>query len=410
VRSSPDPLERPDLERPDPETSAREVPAAVEAFWVERARRRAPGDPTPMAAVARTVDDVSALSDLFTVARPERFPDYGGDAQAVAYGLWFFPQTWCRVRFPLAEAIARGWAPPTDRPARVLDLGAGTGAAGLSAARRLLAGGAPAVRLDAVDRSPRALAYVDALAREAPPPRGRLDVRLFEADLVADDLPAGREPYDLVLLAFAANEAFSTLSDDDAAERLARFAGRLAPTGLLVVLEPALRTTAERLRRLAAAAQERAGLHAFGPQPFDAPWRPRDGGRFWPHEVRTWRCPKSVATLNARLRRSVTELEFSFASLSPAAPRPLEASPSTFRLTSPLARKKGRRLFTGLATNGLEYRYDLLERNVDPDDARRLADVERGDLLTAARLEPHAEAGSFRVPSGADLTRLFGIP
>src|SRR5262245_61000648 len=119
-------------ERPDPERSAREVPADVEAFWVEQARRRAKGEPTPLAAVARATDDVAALSDLFTVARPKRFPDYGGDAQAVAYGLWFFPQTWCRVRFPLLEAVARGWEPPRERPARVLDLGAGTGAAGLS--------------------------------------------------------------------------------------------------------------------------------------------------------------------------------------------------------------------------------------------------------------------------------------
>src|SRR5262245_53675902 len=232
-------------ERSDPERSAREVPAAVEAFWVERARLRARGEPTPQAAVARAAPDVAALSDLFTVARPERFPDYGGDAQAVAYGLWFFPQTWCRARFPLLEAIARGWTPPRDREARVLDLCAGSGAAGLSAARLLLAEGAPAARLLCVDRSRRALAHAEALAREAPPPRGRLDVRVHEADVLAEDaVPAVREGFDLVLLAFGLNEAFAGVSDDDAVRRLAAVAQRLSPTGLLVVLEPALRTTA----------------------------------------------------------------------------------------------------------------------------------------------------------------------
>jgi SAM-dependent methyltransferase len=405
----------------DPERSAREVPAGVEAFWVERARSRARGEPTPMAAVAAMVPDVAALSDLFTVARPERFPDYGGDAQAVAYGLWFFPQTWCRARFPILEAIARGWEPPRGREARVLDLCAGSGAAGLSAARLLLAEGAPAVRLLCVDHSRRALGFAEALAREAPPPRGRLDVRVREADLLSDGaIPAGEGDFDLVLLAFGVNEAFAGVSDDDAVRRLARVAQRLAPNGLLVVLEPALRTTAERLRRLAASLQEATSLHAFGPQPFDAPWRPREGGRFWPHEVRAWRCPKSVATLNARLRRSVRELEFSFASLSPAAPQPLgstplgppplDPSPATFRLTSPLAKKKGRYLATGLATDGTEARYDLLARGVEPDDARRLAGFERGDVLFASRLEPHAEPGSFRILDASDLTRVIGVP
>ena len=383
----------------------------MEAFWVEHAQRRAPGAPPPMTAVARATDDVAALSDLFTVARPATFPDYGGDAQAVAYGLWFFPQTWCRVRFPLEEALWRGWEPPLSREARVLDVGAGTGAAGLSAARFLLSVGAPSVRLDALDRSPRALAWAEALAAEAPPPRGKLTVRLHEGDVLrADAVPAAPNGYDLVLLAFAANEAFAGLPDDDAARRVEDLARGLAPGGLLVVLEPALRTTAERLRRVAASLEEQGRLHPYGPQPFDGPWRPHEGGRFWPHEVRRWRVPQSVATLNARLRRSVRELEFSFAALSPKPPREIPPSPATFRLTSPLAKKKGRFLATGLASDRVERRYDLLVRHVGEEDLHRLAAVERGDVLLAAALEPHEDPSSFRVPSGADLLRLFGVP
>ena len=395
---------------PDPERAARAYPADVEAFWVERARRRARGDVPPLTAVARATDDVAALSDLFTVDRPASFPDYGGEAQAVAYGLWFFPQTWCRVRFPLEEALARGWAPPRDRALRVLDVGAGTGAAGISAARFLTALGAPSVRLDAVDRSRRALAYAEEVVAEAPSPRGRIDLRVREADLTAsrDALPTGE--FDLVTCSFCVNEAFSARPDEDAASFLERLASRLAPGGLLLVLEPALRVTSLRLRRLAASIEEGGRLHALGPQPFDGPWRPREDGRFWPHEVRRWRVPRSVATLNARLRRTITELEFSFAALSPSPPSTLAPSPSTFRLTSPLARKKGRRLATGLATDGAEYRYDLLVRHETEEDARRLGEFERGDLLRAERLEPHAEPGSFRIPTAGDLVRLVGIP
>ena len=51
----------------------------------------------------------------------------------LGYGLFYFPQSFLRIQFPLVEILERGWNPPVDRPIRILDLGAGVGAAGFGA-------------------------------------------------------------------------------------------------------------------------------------------------------------------------------------------------------------------------------------------------------------------------------------
>ena len=181
----------------DPERSCRAYAPDVEAFWVERAKHAA-GTASFEGALSRVIPVAAAVSDRFTTERPEQFRDYHQNSETLlAYGIFFFPQSWCRVRFALAEAAdLRGWAVPADRPVRILDLGAGTGAAGLSAARWCLSRGAPSARLDAVDHSPAALRVLEELARATPAPRGDVRVATRAADLGGPWAATFPGPYD----------------------------------------------------------------------------------------------------------------------------------------------------------------------------------------------------------------------
>src|SRR5207245_1419868 len=100
------------VDAPPVDSSVLAYPTEIERRFVEGARARAPRS-SENECIDRLVPAASRLSDLFTVARPDEFPDYAADAEArLAYGLLFFPQTWARVRFALAEAVeARAWRP-----------------------------------------------------------------------------------------------------------------------------------------------------------------------------------------------------------------------------------------------------------------------------------------------------------
>src|SRR5262245_42511074 len=161
-------------------------PHDVERVFLDAARARAPRS-TEDECVDRLAERARRLSDLFTTERPDgpdRFPDYAASEESrIAYGLLFFPQTWVRTRFALAEAVeARGWRPARPQTV-ILDLGAGLGAAGFSAAQFLVARGlADRARILAVDRSKAALdALTDAKTR-CPSSRG-ISVETRVADL-----------------------------------------------------------------------------------------------------------------------------------------------------------------------------------------------------------------------------------
>lgn len=111
---------------------ARLYPGALESWWLaEAARRMQLKDPAEV--LARLEPLVSELSDSFTTERAAGFAAYARRPFAwLAYSLFYFPQTFMRMRWIAQEAVCRLQpAPPPDRqrPLRVLDLGSGTGAA-----------------------------------------------------------------------------------------------------------------------------------------------------------------------------------------------------------------------------------------------------------------------------------------
>jgi SAM-dependent methyltransferase len=385
----------------------RRLPAPVEAWWVARARE-ATGAASDADALRAMSPCVQRLSDAFTCARPARFGDYAKDAEdRAAYGLFYFPQGWVRARLPLAEARAvRGWAPPRGRVLRVLDVGAGTGAAGLSVGTWLLAARlADEVELVALDHAPEALAALDRLASEALPSR-HLRVTNVVADIRrTDGLPRAAGPFDLVLASFVLNEAFGPGQDQAALAWLFALAGRLAPAGLLVVLEPGTKEASQRLAHLAARACTGPKLHAWGPQLHAGSWEPGEDRRTWMHEVRRWEPPASLAHVNRTLWRSVNELTFSYALLGRSAPAPLDASPRLHRLWSPVRRARGRLTWLGLGSDGHLGEYEVQDRSLTAAERERFLAFERGDVLEATEVVPLGRPDAWRLPSGASVAR-----
>lgn len=361
-------------ERPDA------YPAGLEAAWMrlaEEATGRAGDD-----ALEVLRADVQRLSDLFTTARPDgSFPDYFADPRLLAaYGLFFLPQAWARTGWALAHAIdLRGWR-PARTPARILDLGAGAGGVGLRAARKLLELGGGPVQLVAVDRSASALAALEAVAESGAP--GTEVVTRIGDVRETETWPEG--DYDLILAGFVLNE-LGLREDGEREGWLKRVAARLAPGGLLILIEPALRATAEPLRRLSDA-RARKSPRRIGPEVDDAPC-PLLGGEHWDHEVRAWTPPPAADYLNRKLHRDLGAVRFSQAMFSDAALAPLPAEAA--RVVAEPQLLKG--LYRIVVSQGGRLRtVEVPTRGLSRQEAKALAALyARGDVVALpAAAEP----------------------
>jgi len=398
--------------------SPRAYPKWLEEWWMEQACRRA-GTKDAEAAVLRHTGAVQTLSDLFTVDRPvaaksappakTHFPDYGADpALAVAYGLFFFPQNFVRARLPLAEAVDfRGWKPLGEnetRPVRVLDLGAGAGAAGLGVASFLHERGlAGEVQLTSVDRSPDSLARLATLARDNAAHLPGLRVRTVvqnALEWVRNELPRLGEPFDLIVLGFALNEMLPvSLGPAPRLELAGQLRRALVPRGLLLILEPSLHETAGPLQELSDALCARSAQPPFprwGPYLGEHRCPLRAEGKFWNHEVRNWSAPGSLLLLNRKLWREIGELRFAYALHGRDPPPELPGAFATaanepgglaVRLVSPFHLRKGGFVAACVATDGVKYTLDLPIRGLPKDEIARLGKIERGDILALRGLQ-----------------------
>ena len=260
------------------------------------------------------------------------------------------PRTEAALARVLAEVFG---APGATSPGRALDLGAGTGAAG----RALRARFGESFEVVAVDRT-------------AGP-------GLLRADL-AVELPAvagGLGKFDLIVAAHLLNELFV---DRPPADRLALRAGRLrawstllAPNGLLILIEPALRQTSREL--LAVRDQALAGgLHVVAPCFWSGPCPALAVERDWCHDA---------APVPSKPR-----VDFSYLILRA---EPVLASPTLHRVVSDPMPEKGRlRLFVC----GPQGRHPLirLTRYRSPKNAV-LDRATRGAALSISRTEQAAD-------------------
>ncbi len=373
-------------------------PAAAEAFWIGQAELVSEkiGDE----ALERMTPAVAHLSDLFTTERPDKnFPDYFADPRLLtAYGVFFLPQSFMRTSFALSQACGlRRWKPASPVPA-ILDLGSGPGSCGVAAAYRLRQAGFTKLALYGVDRSPSALASMESFAQATLGDGVETKTRIGDASR-PETWPAG--PYDLIVAGFVMNE----MPQLDHAALLRWFGelkAKLAPGGLILILEPALRITAERLQKVSDEVAD--GIMARIAPELDALPDPQLGaGEHWSHETRDWEAPASTEFVNRHLHRDLREVRFSFAAFSDAPLTPLPAGLS--RLISDVQIIKGLLRFITIREGRIES-VEVPTRGLSKHEVKKLAATfGRGDIVR----HPHPAAPKLRLANHEEL-QVFWTP
>ena len=350
-----------------------EYPQWLEGWWVDRACRHY--------GVARLEDCVTLLekavqkvSDSFSTDSSGDVLDYQRNPELMlAYGLFYFPQSFTRIQFVLSQIIARGWNAPTDRPVRVLDLGAGAGAAGFGAAALLQL---PDIQGWALDRSDYALTIHAELSAIAPAQswhQERIDLRRQHKRR----LPK----MDLILLSFALNEMPGTQE-----KALDFWLRSLHPRGVMLVLEPFSKDSILHLNRYRDRLERETNYRILSPgKPLpDYPMLQKDDCEY----VREWQLPQSLLLLNRNLRRSIEVLKFCFLAISSPGQIPLPPGASYFRLIAPFQQLKGKWLAAGYASDGVRREYEILSRDLTPEQKRKLHGLQAGDILHVANVQP----------------------
>jgi hypothetical protein len=338
-----------------------------------RALLRLPGGPDDRLAPAElrlAARAVAALHEGLVGGRAlARAETYGERTHLGAYLLWWWPQSYAKVRAALNLIPA---ALPAG--ARVLDLGAGPAPASLAALDHLRAANArgPSPQAVAADASELALAEARALSGSR-----ALQTRAHRLQAAAAPGLEGR--FDL---AIAAN-VLSELAGGPAAraELLAGIAERnLAPRGILLLLEPALRETGRGLLQIRDALLARHGLRALAPCLTQRPCPALEAARDWCTAARAWEPPPHVGQLARELGLRADE-ELSFAYLAAArAEGPLPAPPpGLWRVVGLPPREKGKKRIFVCADAG-RLPATRLGRDESPSNAA-FGLLGRGDLV-----------------------------
>lgn len=388
---------------------------ALEQYWSTKARAalHAPESVDTEAVLEKMREYVAELSDLFTVARPERFRDYMSDACLLAaYGLFFFPQSFARADFAIRRLLGfyKRRPTPSAAPIRILDLGSGAAPCGLAlaAALREQFPETP-IELVAVDRSRAAL---DAIPAQIP----GLKIKTEVADL--KNFAGTQNTFDFIVLGWSLNEIVPAETPDaveNAIVFLKKLAASLTPTGTLLVLEPALKETTERLQRVSDYFARTPGLpfHRIAPElgnhedPLLA-----EGGISWNHEVRRWEAPPALEFINRKLFREIQVLKFSWCALAktpPKLPQAPENSLGFWRLVSPMEITKPALRVLAVNASGEKIQIEIPTRGISKSECKKTAaSWERGDIAQiTGTLTPLGTPGQFRlVGTLENLTKL----
>jgi small ribosomal subunit Rsm22 len=274
---------------------------------------------------------------------------YRDRAHLGAYLLWWWPQTYAKVR------AALHLAPGLPRPARILDVGAGPAPAAL-AILDVVRGNAVAI-----DASEAALSEARALA-------GGASLRTIQNDAAFAKSAGGA--FDLVVLA-------NVLSEIPEAHRDALLDSLpLGPAGSVLLLEPALRETGRALLAFRDRALER-GWYATAPCLTQRPCPALASPREWCTASLEWEPPVHVRQLaDATGLRADEGLSYAPLVLARKAPT---AEVGLWRVVGIAPPEKGKKRLWVCSDEG---RIPLvrLDRDASPANAR-FDDLRRGDLV-----------------------------
>ncbi len=360
-------------------------PVALEGWWLEQLRRGFPGRDREVA-LGKLRKHVSRISDLFTVEREQSTARaYHTPDDVLAYGLFYFPQTYARTALALNELIEfRQWQPDPIRPVRILDIGCGSGAS-TCAVMASLSDRVASAEIHGLDQASENLEAARSLTREwEPAGRTTWQLKFQQRNLqpaAAGSLALPRGSWDLIVLAFSLNELANQCEDSVLGDWLVRIMANLAPGGVCLILEPALMETSTRLMSLRDWFTETTHLHLWGPCLHRQTCPMLAEGKHWCHEVRRWTPPESLEFLNRKLFRDINHLKFSFLALGRDPAPDLSTSANLFRTISPVARTAGKFSLRGCAADGQLHTYEWLQRHLSKEEKDFLRNTwERGDI------------------------------
>ncbi len=357
--------------------SSPHYPLELERAWIQHAMQVTHVG-HPRLAVERLATAAGSLSDAFTTGRDPSFAGYASSKQALAaYGLFFFPRAYARTRLVLQEARRRSSAFVNQSEVRIVDLGAGTGAAGLAALHELSCWLPDAsLQLQMVDV---ATEGID-LSRSIFSAGHRLWPRARVHAIASDARTYQPAPgVDLILCSFAINEWMEKEPGFALEDWVIRTMRVLRPGGLLVLLEPSLRFSVERMERLRDWIAAAGTSRIVAPCPHHKTCAMLAEKRGWCHEVREWPVPESLRWINRNLQRDVHLLKYSMLVLENAAPP--SAPESWTRLVSPLRKEKGKFGFHGCGPDGHIRSCEWLTRHLTGEQKEFSEQLERGDQV-----------------------------
>jgi ribosomal protein RSM22 (predicted rRNA methylase) len=295
---------------------------------------------------SRLAQAVSDLSRLFTKERQELSRSYLKDpATVTAYLSYFVPVNLAKIQVLLDEM-------PTDRQQEqfsVLDLGSGPGTGSLAVLdwwhRRQCVG---SVEVVAVDNSPSALTQATQLWNRYCQAAG-ITAASFQSH--KEDLEQAawiqqtrlRAPFDIIILANSLNEIYADAKDPIGARSkfVTEALALLAPSGTMMIVEPALRETSRALHHVRDRLLQEKECTIFSPclheNSCPALVNPYD----WCHEERTWEPPPSIQEIDKEVGFIKDALKFSYLLLRKDGKTIVERRPDVYRVVSELREMKG---------------------------------------------------------------------
>jgi SAM-dependent methyltransferase len=383
---------------------AAHIPALIEAW------RKGRGKPASGELSAREIEAAAAallaLQRGLTGERRLAGAGYMDEGDLLgAYLLYYWPVSYMQVSLALASPPL---AAASFAPTRVLDLGSGPGPA---SAAVLDAGGPGAARVEELvlaDASRKALDLATSILEKGANARG---ARVSTAAL---DLESGHElpegSFDLIVMGHCLNELWRGRVDsiDRRLKLVRRAAGRLAPKGRILLLEPALLQTCRELIALRdRLAQEGWTVLAPCPGSYACPALAAGPGRSC-HAESPWAPCEPVASLAKAAGLDRTSVKWAYFVLSPEGAAGKDGFEGSRRVVSdPMLNKAGRLRYAFCGEGSLT----TISAKADDEAARAsgFMDLRRGDFLRAEKLEERP-GGGFGFGPGSSLELLSLSP
>jgi len=295
---------------------------------------------------SRLAQVVSDLSRLFTKERRDLSRSYLEDpTAAMAYLSYFVPVNLAKIQALLDEIS-------TDQIQErfsVLDLGSGPGTGSLAVLdwwhHHKHRG---ALSVVAVDSSPSALTYASQFWNRFCHTAGittagfqRHEGNLEQAAWLTQVRPCA--PFDIIILANSLNELYVGAKDPIAARTnfVAEVLAILAPSGTMMILEPALRETSRALHHVRDRLLKEKRCTVFSPCLHESRCPALVNPYDWCHEERAWDPPAVIRQIDDEVGFIKDALKFSYLLLRKDGRTIVERRPDVYRVVSELREMKG---------------------------------------------------------------------